>query len=203
MTGVGWVCVSPAPVVFVVACLLACMLSLPPCVPWCSLEQVEAFADACFVQLGLAGWQFHWDHAVRRMGCCWPQRRHISLSRYFAASVLPTQPELLRRTLLHELAHALAWQHERATGHGEAWRYWCAELGIEGERATSRVADFTPPHLQRAPRFALCHDETGEVFRTYRRRPHRRARMLRRCFIPGRQAETLGHLVIRELPPAG
>ncbi len=175
------------------------MLSLPPAADWNHPEEVAAYARACMAQLGLADWEFHWDRAIRRMGCCWPTRRRISLSRYYAAATLPQNPDALRRTLLHEFAHALAWRRQRQTGHGAAWQYWCAQLGIAGERATSRVPDFTPPHLQRAPRYALCHEETGEVFRLYRRRPRRTARQLRRCFIPGRQAETLGHLVVREL----
>ncbi len=174
------------------------MATLPPVADWSHPDDVAAYARACFGQLGLHGWEFCWDRAIRRMGCCWPLRQRISLSRYYAAAMLPEHPGQLHRTLLHELAHALAWVHQRRTGHGAAWQHWCAELGIPGERATSRVADFTPPHLQRAPRYILCHDETGEIFRHYRRKPRRSARQLRRCFIPGRQAETLGHLVVRE-----
>ncbi len=172
---------------------------LPPFTPWTRPDDVVAYARASRAQLGLGGWEFHWDHAVKRMGCCWPQRRRISLSRYFAAACLPQDAARLHRTLLHELAHALAWERDRGRGHGEAWRRRCAELGIAGERATSRVPDFTPPHLQRAPHYALCHDETGEVFRQYRSKPRRSAAQLRRCYIPGRQAETLGHLVIRKI----
>ncbi len=177
------------------------MLLLPPLTPWTLPQEVEAYARACFARLGLAGWTFHWDRAVKRMGCCWPGRKRISLSRYFAAACLPQDASRLQRTLLHELAHALAWERDHRNGHGEAWRRWCAELGIAGERPTSRVPDFTPPHLQRAPRFVLCHDETGEVYRQYRRKPQRSARQLQRCYIPGRREETLGHLVIRSITP--
>ncbi len=179
------------------------MLSLPAATSWRHPDEVAAYAQACLVQLGLTGWEFHWDRATRRMGCCWPTRRRLSLSRYYAAATLPGKAEQLRRTLLHELAHALAWTQQRQTGHGVAWRYWCAQLGIAGERATSRVDDFTPPHLQRRARYVLCHDETGEIFRTYRRQPQRSAQVLRRCFIPGRREETLGHLVVREVREMG
>ncbi len=175
------------------------MFTPPPAADWKHPDEVEACARAWLTQLGLEGWTFHWDRAVKRMGCCWPTRRRISLSRYYAAANLPQNPDVLRRTLLHELAHALAWTHQRQTGHGPAWKYWCGQLGIAGEHATSRVPDFTPPHLRRQPRYVLCHEETGEIFRSYRRRPGRSARMLRRCYIPGRREETLGHLVIREL----
>ncbi len=187
--------------VFPVPLLSLSMLTLPAAAEWTHPDEVAVYARACFTALGLVGWDFHWDHAVKRMGCCWPTRRRISLSRYYAAACLPQDAARLRRTLLHELAHALAWHHERSTGHGPAWQRWCAELGIPGERATSRVPDFTPPHLQHAARYALCHDVTGEVFRQYRRKPQRSAAQLRRCYIPGRREETLGHLVIREIKP--
>ncbi len=175
------------------------MLSLPPAANWSHPDEVAAYARACLVQLGLADWEFHWDRAVKRMGCCRPLKRCISLSRYYAAACLPADPAALQRTLLHELAHALAWMHQRATGHGAEWRYWCGELGIAGERATARVADFTPPHLRRAPRYVLCHGETGEIFRSYQRRPRRSARQWKHCYIPGRKEETLGKLIIREV----
>ncbi len=176
------------------------MPPLPPAGKWSHPREVEAYARTCLEQLGLAGWGFHWDRATRRMGCCWPGRQRISLSRYYAAACLPAHPERLLRTLLHELAHALAWVHQRQSGHGAAWKHWCAELGIAGERATTRVEDFTPPHLRRAARYVLCHDETGEIFRHYRSKPRRSARKLRQCYIPGRREETLGHLVVRQLP---
>ncbi len=177
------------------------MLTLPPASRWTAPHEAAAYAYACFRALGLDGWTFEWDNATRRMGCCWPARQRITLSRYYAAFCLPREPERLRRTLLHELAHALAWQRERQRGHGEAWRRWCAELGIDGERATSRVPDFTPPHLKREPRYVLCHDKTGEIFRSYRCKPRRSASYLKRCYIPGRREETLGHLVVRALQP--
>ncbi len=176
------------------------MISLPPAATWQHPNDVAAYAEDCFAQLGLEEWTFHWDRAIRRMGCCWPTQRRISLSRYYAAACLPEHPEALRRTLLHELAHALAWVHQRRTGHGAAWQHWCAQLGIPGERATTRVADFTPPHLQRTVRYVLCHQTTGEIFRQYRSMPRRSDAQLRRCYISGRREETLGQLIIRKLP---
>ena len=157
-------------------------------------EDVAIWATDCIKALGLTGWSYATDRATRRLGCCRVRQRRITLSRYFLAYYLERDAELVRRTVLHELAHALAWEHHRGRGHGWAWKRFCAELGIPDERATVRCEDFAPARLPRSPRYALVHDETGEVFRTYVKRPRRSAEQLRLCYIPGRKEETLGHL---------
>lgn len=163
-------------------------------------EDVASYAVRCFVLLHLAGWSFGFDRAARRLGCCRPAQKSITLSRHFTALYLELDPAQIHRTLLHELAHALAWHYHRSHGHGAVWRRYCVALGIADERATTRCADFSPrPYRPMAKKWALCHDETGEVFARYARRPKRSARQWKRCYIPGRKAETLGHLVLREL----
>lgn len=162
-------------------------------------DDVAGWAAACFAALGLVGWSYGTDRAIRRLGCCRAGQRRITLSRYFLEYYLPRDAEMVRRTLLHELAHALAWERQRSLGHGRVWRSYCAALGIPDERATTRCDDFAPPRPPRPPRYALVHDTTGEVFRRYVSRPRRSAAQLRRCYIPGRREETLGHLVVRSL----
>ena len=174
-------------------------LSIPPCPPLNSPEITAEWAAGCFVSLNLVGWTFGTDRATRRLGCCRPDRKQITLSRHFLAHYLPRHPEQVRRTLLHELAHALAWERRRSRGHGSVWHYYCAALGIPDERPTTRCEDFAPHRPPRPARYALVHDTTGEVFRTYVSRPRRSAASLRHCYIPGRKAETLGHLLIRSL----
>lgn len=162
-----------------------------------SPADVAAYADACLQQLHLEGWHFGWDKTTRRLGCCKMQLRRISLSQYYAEAYASKDPEQLWRTLLHELAHALAWQYHGARGHGPVWRRYCAALGIPGERACARGIEFEAP--RREPRFNLCHCETGEVYRTYTRRPRHSTASLSRCYIPGRRQETLGKLVIKPI----
>lgn len=178
--------------------LSACELPpLPETGTFRSREEVEQWAAEALTRLGLEGWAFRWDRAIRRMGCCRPARRQISLSRYFAELYLQENPAEVRRTLLHELAHALVWEWHRVGGHGPLWQHCCALLGIPGERATKRVKDFAPSRPPRPVRYVLCHEETGEVYRTYTARPRRTQAQLRRCYIPGRRQETLGRLCIR------
>lgn len=48
-------------------------------------------------------------------------------------------PEEVRGTLLHELAHLVAYARagrRRIAAHGEEWRQACSDLGIPGESAT-------------------------------------------------------------------
>lgn len=171
-------------------------LLLPQAGEWSSVADVEAYVRACLQVCGLEDWQLLWDRAFRRLGCCKMSRRVISLSRYFVQAYLPKEPQFIRTTILHELAHALAWVHQRETKHGPAWRYWCAALGIPGEKASCRCDDFTPQHLRRRRKYALCHRETGEVYRYYSRRPQISAQKLASAFIRGKKAETFGKLCL-------
>jgi hypothetical protein len=172
--------------------------TLPPCGEWQCAEDVAAWASACLVALLPPGWSFGWDRAVRRLGCCQFARRRITLSRYFVAAYLVKDAELVRRTVLHELAHALTMEHHRTTGHGRLWQYYCGLLGIAGERASCRCDDFAPSGRKRPIRYVLCHRETGEVFRRYRARPCMSTRRLAQCYIRGRREETFGMLIVRE-----
>ena len=51
--------------------------------------------------------------------------------------------EEVRRTMLHELAHLVAyerWGNRRIQAHGPQWRKACRDLGIPGEKATHQLA---------------------------------------------------------------
>ena len=172
-------------------------IPLPPRPAGATPAEVEAYAAACLAHLHLQGWCFGWDKTSRRLGCCKMRQQRISLSRYYAEAYATRDPEQLWRTLLHELAHALAWHYHRNTGHGSIWKRYCTALGIPGERASVRGIEFTAPRSE--PRFNLCHQETGEIFRTYTRKPRLSASRLKACYIPGRKAETLGKLIIKPI----
>ena len=172
-------------------------IPLPPRPAGATPAEVEQYAAACLAHLHLQDWHFGWDKTSRRLGCCKMQQRRISLSRYYAEAYATREPGQLWRTLLHELAHALAWHYHRSTGHGSIWKRYCTALGIPGERASVRGIEFTAPRSE--PRFNLCHQETGEIFRTYTRNPRLSASRLKVCYIPGRKAETLGKLIIKPI----
>lgn len=174
--------------------------TLPEPGVWHEAGDVTGYAETCLAAVGLEGWSFGWDRAVRRLGCCRYDRRLITLSRHYVAVYLERDAEMIRRTILHEVAHALAMVQHGATGHGRVWQHYCRLLGIGGEKASCRCDDFTPPHYsQRQVRYVLCHAGTGEIFRCYTRRPRLTASRLAYMYITGRREETLGQLVLREV----
>ncbi len=77
---------------------------------------------------GLHGWAFRFDKATRRFGCCDFTHRTISLSRRI---VLLNEPDRVRLTVLHEVAHALAGP---GAGHGKMWREIVLRLGGDPQR---------------------------------------------------------------------
>jgi hypothetical protein len=172
-------------------------IPLPPRPAGATPAEVEAYAAACLAHLHLQDWCFGWDKTSRRLGCCKPQQRRISLSRYYAETYATKEPEQLWRTLLHELAHALAWHYHQSRGHSNIWKRYCAALGIPGERACVRGVEFSAP--RRIPRYMLCHLETGEIYRTYISKPRLTPARLKACYIPGLKSETLGKLVIKPI----
>ena len=134
------------------------------------------------------GWTAGWDRARQRFGACWPQRKRITLSRLLTE--LNEEAHVLD-TILHELAHALTFErHGRVRSHGKEWRAIAEALGASTNARTQTGR--LPPG-----RFALAHRQTGEVFRTFQRKPRRHD--YRGRYIRGRKAETLNQLVVIKL----
>ena len=139
---------------------------------------------------GLAGqgWTAGWDRARLRFGACWPRRKQITLSHVLTEL---NDVDQVRDTILHEVAHALVFERfGHLRGHGAEWKRVALELGAT-PRACSKNGKLPPG------RFALVHRGTGEVFRTYQRRPKRFN--LHGRYIRGRKKDTLNQLAIIEL----
>jgi predicted SprT family Zn-dependent metalloprotease len=112
------------------------------------LTQAAALARQLMDQHGLADWQFRFDHARRRFGCCWPTHKRISLSR--PLTLLNESPEVID-TILHEIAHALV-----PGGHTPAWRRMCLQIGAKPRRCFSQTA-VNLPEIKRKHRYvAAC-----------------------------------------------
>ncbi len=137
--------------------------------------------------LAVAGWTGGLDGAVQRFGVCRPGRRQITVSRHLAA--INSEEEVLN-TVLHEIAHALAFiEHGRQCGHDHRWRAIATRIGARPRRCFSGGETNTVTGS-----YYLVHRDTGEVFRTYYRRP--RVTDLTNRWIRGRKAETAGKLVV-------
>jgi len=99
-------------------------------------------AEHC-LELGLSGLsgrvRVYWNGRMRSTAgrATWPEG---------AIELNPALEEIsaleVERTLLHELAHLVAYERSgrrRIRPHGPEWRRACAELGIAGERAGHRL----------------------------------------------------------------
>lgn len=152
-------------------------------------------ALAIIEAVGLSGWSFGWDRAKRRLGCCNFTSHRISLSAYFVLHFMEKDPQLIHETLLHEVAHALAFTHHGERTHGDNWRKYCIMLGIPNETVRSKCEAFAPVTRPNY-RYVLRHKETGEVFRHYVKSPRTSPQRLAGAYIRGRKEETLGKLEI-------
>lgn len=98
------------------------------------LARVEALARRLLTAYGLSRWSFAFNRRRRDMGLCLEGPRQIQLSEHF---VLLNGDELVRDTLLHEIAHALV---GTAHGHDAAWKAKCVEVGARPERVSYEAA---------------------------------------------------------------
>jgi hypothetical protein len=94
------------------------------------LHQAENLVLDLMYQHGLTqqGWRFKFDNAVRRLGQCKHAKRIITLARH---ATLVNDSTAVKKTILHEIAHALCGFHE---GHGPVWKAKCLEIGGDGQR---------------------------------------------------------------------
>jgi predicted SprT family Zn-dependent metalloprotease len=80
---------------------------------------------------GLRDWSFAFNRSKRQMGCCRYGPKVIELSRHF---VERNDLDLVRDTLLHEIAHALV---GLGHGHDAVWKAMCLRVGAKPERLSN------------------------------------------------------------------
>lgn len=130
------------------------------------------------------GWSAKQDDAKQRFGVCRMGPKEISLSRPLC--LLNPESEV-RDTILHEIAHALAWEiHKENCGHDERWKEICVRIGARP------VACYDDEVIQPDLPWVLCHKDTGEVFASYQRKPTRDPSQ---TWLRGRKEETYGKLI--------
>jgi predicted SprT family Zn-dependent metalloprotease len=129
------------------------------------------------------GWKHRFDEANKQFGSCQITKKIISLSRPL---VVLNSEEEVRDTILHEIAHALAWErHGENCHHDHRWKAICREIGARPEATYDD--EVVRPDLP----WLLRHVETGEVFASYQRKPSGNPASI---FIRGRVKQTLGKL---------
>ena len=115
------------------------------------LPRARELALATMKEHGLEmfNWEFHFDNAKKRFGCCvhphFMRKGRIQLSRYLVE--LNTEEEVMK-TIKHEVAHALA---PARAGHGPAWKRIMTDvMNLPAERCyneagTDRSVVLPPP----------------------------------------------------------
>lgn len=68
---------------------------------------------------------------TRVAGRCYLQKNVIELNKNYLSSI--DYKEFLKYTVLHELAHAIAWQIFQEDGHGLPWKTVAKFIGDDGE----------------------------------------------------------------------
>lgn len=130
--------------------------------------RVEHDAAARMLDHGLTGWAFGFGRGKRTLGTtrvkAGAATGTIRLSRYL---VTGGSEAMLRETLLHEIAHAVAFVRHgrRALNHGPLWRRVAREVGAS-PRATCGGPPVAPP------RHVLVCLRCGERIGLYRRPKH-------------------------------
>ena len=90
--------------------------------------QAAALARELLSAYGLTGWSFRLNRSKVNLGLCRYGPRTVELSSYF---VEHNPEEVVRDTLLHEVAHALVGPGH---GHDAAWQEMCLRVGAKPER---------------------------------------------------------------------
>lgn len=156
-------------------------------------HHVETYARVKLDEHGLQEWSFGWDRAKRRLGVCRLREKVITLSFHFVHAN-QDKPHEIHDTILHEIAHALAWTRHGERTHGLHWKRICLEIGAvpraSAKQDAIRVTDY---------KYAVRLKTTGEIVGKYHRLPSFR-KHLKRMAIKGRP-DTLGQLELITMPP--
>jgi len=79
----------------------------------------------------LKGYSFEWLCSKRVNGQCFYVSKIIKLSKTY---VELNNFNNVYDTILHEIAHALAWKKGNDDGHGQYWKAICKNIGCSGKR---------------------------------------------------------------------
>ena len=71
-------------------------------------------------------WHFEFEECKSSLGRCHYMEEKITLSKWYAE--LNKEKEI-EDTILHEIAHALAWINDKCRGHGKIWKRWAKKVG--------------------------------------------------------------------------
>ena len=109
----------------------------------------------------LKGWDFEFDNAKRRLGCCNYRNKTI----FFSRNYLPLVDLLeVTDTILHEIAHALVGVGH---GHGYVWQRKAIEIGCNGKRCYQGEKRVEGKYQAICPKCGKTHYKHRKTFRTH------------------------------------
>lgn len=83
-------------------------------------------AELCLNYSFLESWEITFDSAKKRAGICKISSKEISFS---INHIENNNIETIKDTILHEFAHAIAYQLYSDRGHGKYWKYVARQIG--------------------------------------------------------------------------
>jgi hypothetical protein len=89
-------------------------------------------------QHGLDGWGFKFNNRKACAGVCKYGLKMIELSKVYITSDKTTK-EMIRNTILHEIAHALS---GHKAGHGPVWKAKAIAIGCDGKRCCNAFSEY-------------------------------------------------------------
>lgn len=110
-----------------------------------------------------AGYKFKWDNAKRRFGRANYGKKFVGLSRPICQLNIDDD-DSIKDTILHEIAHVLAYELYGHRGHGTTWKRCCVEIGAKPERCFNMSEVETPK-----PKYKAECSGCGKVYRRHRR----------------------------------
>jgi len=133
-----------------------------------NLQSAETLARQLFARYDLKNWQFKFDRARTRFGCCNFNKKTISLSRVLTELNSPVQ---VKDVLLHEIAHALVGKNH---AHDKVWKAEALAIGCQPKRCFQK----NEIEMPRTKFVAVCPNCRAE-FPTFRR--HKKKVACRDC----------------------
>ena len=110
----------------------------------------------------LDSWSISFDNAKRRAGVCKMSQKEISFS---VSHIENNSIEIIKDTILHEFAHAIAYELYGHTGHGQPWKKIARKIGATPRAKGAFNLPDAPWILVHACNKTLSINPIGERFR--------------------------------------
>ena len=134
------------------------------------INNVHDPKNASYKTASFFGYRYKKDKTKTALGRCNFSEKWVSLSIPFLEANL-NKPKILVNTMLHEIAHALAYELYNCDSHGSVWKNLFLRLGGNGERCVN-VRDI---NAIKSKYFLIC------TSCNYKKSVHRRLRLERSC----------------------